>query len=82
MLEEAVKKIKSTGLKPILAVFDQCTTNVKMAKEAGVSRKNPTIKIDGERIVFMFDPPHLYKSLRNNFFINNLWLFYTIVVVR
>jgi len=33
----------------------------------GISVQKPFIEIDGKRVFFMYDPPHLLKSVRNNF---------------
>ena len=37
-----------------------------MFKMFGISSKQPTAQIEGENVVFMFDTPHLMKSVRNN----------------
>jgi len=38
------------------------------ADSVGVTPENPYFKVGTQEIIYMFDPPHLLKSTRNNFF--------------
>jgi len=38
------------------------------ADSVGVTPENPYFKVGTQEIIYMFDPPHLLTSTRNNFF--------------
>lgn len=40
----------------------------KFADQLGITSKKPYFNASGKEIIFMFDPPHLLKATRNNFF--------------
>lgn len=52
-------------------VMDQCSTNVKMAKDAGVTEKEPLLHIGETTLAHFFDNPHLIKNARNNLYKHN-----------
>lgn len=67
LLEECIKHLTNVGLSVKAVICDQSTTNVKAYKALGVSSENPYFHTScGQKIVALFDPPHLLKSLRNN----------------
>lgn len=72
MLEDVVEQLECRGLFPLVVTIDQCQTNMKMAREAGMTKKNPIIRVNNTKMALIFDPPHLLKSLRNNFMKHNL----------
>lgn len=65
---QTVRAVRNCGLYPVVVTMDQCSTNTKMAREAGVTAENPVITIDNEDLAFMYDSPHLTKSARNSIF--------------
>lgn len=65
LIKRAVKALRLRGLYPLALIMDQCTTNVKMAKEIGSTVQNPIIQIEGTEMAVMYDTPHLLKSARN-----------------
>lgn len=72
MLEDVVEQLECRGLFPMVVTVDQCQTNMKMAREAGVTKTNPVIRVNDTEMVLMYDPPHLLKSMRNNLMKHNL----------
>lgn len=65
---DSVRAVRKCGLYPVVVTMDQCSTNTKMAREAGATPDNPVINIDDEEIALMYDSPHLTKSARNAIF--------------
>jgi hypothetical protein len=50
-----------------MVIVDQGSNNQKMAnKYLKVTENEPFFIRDGQKIFFMYDPPHLLKSIRNN----------------
>lgn len=66
VLINAIFKLKSIGLIPKIVVCDQGTNNQQLRKILGVTSDFPFITHDEDTIYFMYDTPHLLKSVRNN----------------
>lgn len=62
----AVEKLGKIGLSVRVVICDQGATNQQMFRFFGVSADKPFVEVDGNRVVFMFDSPHLLKNVRNN----------------
>lgn len=73
ILIEAVELLQNVGLYPVLAIMDQHPTNVKMVKELGISIKHPIFIVNNQEVVLMYDTPHIFKSLRNNWLVKNVY---------
>lgn len=69
---EAVGLLTDAGYHPVLLIMDQHATNIKMAEHLGVSGDTPYFEIDDAEVVVVYDPPHVFKSFRNNFASKNL----------
>jgi len=66
-IDEAIAKVNATGLKVKALVCDQCTVHQTLFRSLfEVTTEQPYKEIDGERVYFFFDPPHLLKNIRNN----------------
>uniref|UniRef100_A0A182PX00 THAP-type domain-containing protein n=1 Tax=Anopheles epiroticus TaxID=199890 RepID=A0A182PX00_9DIPT len=65
IVKNTIRAIRKAGLNPLVLTMDQFSTNIKMAKEAGVTIENPYFFVDGTPIFIWWDPPHLTKSTRN-----------------
>jgi len=61
-----VVKLKTVGLTVVCVICDQGATNMQMFSMFGVTTERPSAVTDGQNAFFMFDPPHLLKSVRNN----------------
>lgn len=66
VVSQLVNFCNNVGLIPKVLICDQSSKNSKLASKLGVTRKTPYFLNGAEKIYFMFDPPHLIKSLRNN----------------
>ena len=67
LLNECITELHAIGLKVMLVICDQGATNVNLfEKLLGVTVNTPFFKHDNNNILFMYDPPHLLKSVRNN----------------
>lgn len=51
-----------------VTVCDMGTTNVKALDLLGCTADQPHFNHEGNRIISIFDPPHLLKCTRNMFF--------------
>lgn len=71
-VQEIVKRLQNIGLKVAALVTDMGKNYQNMIKCFGVTLENPYFEIDGERIHYLVDPPHLIKATRNNIYINNI----------
>ena len=68
LLEQTVRKLRQAGLVPVATVCDMGKPNQKLYDELGVSAASPQFEVDGIPVIAMFDVPHLFKSLRNSLF--------------
>ena len=66
-LREATKLLKEAGLMPTLVICDQGPGNRGCKSYLGVLPDQSLI-IEGDILFFMFDPPHLLKSIRNGLY--------------
>lgn len=71
ILETALGKLENVSLMPLAVVCDQSTTNQKLYKLLNVSVANPFFYSNYKKYYAIFDPPHLIKTLRNNFLSGN-----------
>jgi len=62
----AVKKLSAVDLDVRVVICDQGSTNQQMFRLLGVTAEKPFAELQGKQVIFMYDPPHLMKSLRNN----------------
>jgi DNA transposase THAP9 len=67
ILINVIKKITEAGFIPKVVVCDQAVGNVKLRKLLGVTDENPVLEVDNNFVYFLYDAPHLLKSVRNNF---------------
>lgn len=59
-------RLHEAGLDVRVVVCDQSATNRSISSNLGISPDKPFFVHKTRKIYFMFDPPHLLKSLRNN----------------
>lgn len=71
IITKAVISLKQRGLEPVALVMDQCSTNMKMAKDAGATEQTPLLHIDDTTVALLYDNPHLVKNARNNIYNHN-----------
>lgn len=61
-----VKQLFDLGFNIRAIVSDQGSDFVKFANSKGISKETPYFDIDGRKIYYIFDVPHLIKCVRNN----------------
>lgn len=67
IIEKNLRISKSVGIRVRAICCDQGPSNRKAHTLFGVTYKKPYSIVNGEKIFFFFDVPHLIKSVRNNF---------------
>ncbi|CAG4956916.1 unnamed protein product [Colias eurytheme] len=71
LIKDIIKAVNDSGFTVITTVCDQGPTNIgslNLLKEwCGNPATSNYFMVDDEKIFIMFDIPHLFKSLRNNF---------------
>src|SRR6218665_741566 len=63
---QCIAKLQAIGLHVKAVICDQGANNRGMFANFKVTVEKPFIEVNGERIIFMYDPPHLLKSIQNN----------------
>ena len=66
LVMSAIEKLSNIGLIVRVVICDQGSTNQQMFRLFNVTVDKPVAQLYGRQVVFMFDPPHLLKSIRNN----------------
>ena len=66
-LVESVRQVRRTGFIPVCVIMDQGSNNCAAVRLLGVTKDKPYFEVDGDRVYFIYDPPHLMKNVRNNF---------------
>lgn len=67
LLFKAIDLANEIGLKVKIVVCDQGSNNQSLYRLLGITNECPYIMRNNEQIHFLYDVPHLIKSLRNNF---------------
>lgn len=52
-------------------ISDMGSNITSLAKRLNVTPEKSYFEVDGRKIYYIFDPPHLLKATRNNMFNNN-----------
>lgn len=65
LFEASISKVQETGMKVMFTVCDQEGAHRSLFQTLGMSPEKPYFELNGERIHFFYDAPHLLKSLRN-----------------
>ena len=65
LYEAAIKNVQEMGMKVVFTVCDQKGVHRSLFNTLGMTPENPSFEINGERVHFFYDSPHLLKSLRN-----------------
>lgn len=64
---DVISRLTKIDLKVTAVVSDMGSNNIQLAQILGVTPECPYFHHEHEKIVYLFDTPHLLKSLRNNF---------------
>lgn len=63
-----IQKLSSISFNVKVMISDLGSNFKKCSDQQGIIPETPYFNVSGKEIVFMFDPPHLLKATRNNFF--------------
>ncbi|XP_046387255.1 uncharacterized protein LOC124156641 [Ischnura elegans] len=66
ILMKCIEALFNIGLNVVSITSDMGSNFVQLSKILGITREKPFFSFNGSDIVYIFDPPHLLKSLRNN----------------
>lgn len=72
IIPECIEKLISCGFIVVGMVSDMGTNFSSFAKQMGVSSQNPYFVVNGQKIYYFFDTPHLLKATRNALLNNNI----------
>lgn len=68
IIYSSIHKLHSISLVVKAMISDLGSNFKKFAESRHITPETPYFNISGKEIVFLFDPPHLLKATRNNFF--------------
>jgi len=63
-----IRRLRSINLNVKSFITDQGSNFIRFSNANNVSPKEPFFEVDGQKVIYMFDPSHLIKSTRNMFF--------------
>ncbi|XP_046383082.1 uncharacterized protein LOC124153770 [Ischnura elegans] len=63
---QCINSVNATGFRVVLLTCDQGPHNQSLARKLNVNCETPYFYAGSQQVFFMFDPPHLLKSFRNN----------------
>jgi hypothetical protein len=66
LLLDVIDKLHSIGLVVAVVISDQGSNFLQLTRLLGVSTERPYFEHLNRKHFYMFDPPHLLKSIRNN----------------
>ena len=67
LILECIKRLSDIGIIVKVVVCDQGANNRALFSMFSIIVEQPFIEYNGTKTYFMYDPPHLLKSVRNNF---------------
>jgi hypothetical protein len=65
-LFEAIDKATSIGLTVTAVISDLGSNFIKLARDLNITPEKPWFIHNGKKIIYIFDPPHVIKAVRNN----------------
>lgn len=72
IIVSTIRRLKNININVKAFVTDQGSNFINFSKINSVTPEEPYFEVDNEKIIYIFDPPHLIKSTRNMFFKHNL----------
>ncbi|KAE9523725.1 hypothetical protein AGLY_015866 [Aphis glycines] len=71
IIMSTIAKLQNISLDVKAFITDQGSNFQKFSKKVFVSPSRPYFYVNEQKVIYMFDPPHLLKSTRNMFFKHN-----------
>ncbi|XP_034232810.1 uncharacterized protein LOC117640418 [Thrips palmi] len=76
LIKEVIRELRKLGLQVVASVSDQGATNQgainELRSQCEEGKLDPVYKVDDERVVHLYDIPHVMKSMRNNLLSSDL----------
>jgi len=69
-----INRLYSTPLNVRVLTTDQGSNFYSFAKSVNVSEERPFFTVNNKKIYYIFDPPHLMKSTKKQFFYTHIYL--------
>lgn len=66
ILKKLLSSLKDIGLNPLATICDQGAVNQQVCRTLNISIEKPYWELNGSKFFWIFDAPHLIKSVRNN----------------
>lgn len=70
LIPQVIRELKKIGISVVASVCDQGPTNRKaisdLRSNCDEGQHDPIYKVDDDKIVHLFDTPHLFKNIRNH----------------
>lgn len=70
LIRKVIQELKKIGIHVVGCVSDQSPTNRKaiedLRKNCEERKHNPIYRVDIDKIVYLYDTPHLFKNIRNH----------------
>ncbi|KAL4119564.1 hypothetical protein QTP88_012369 [Uroleucon formosanum] len=67
LITDEIEKCTELGFNIVALVCDQGSNNYSALKHLGCCKEKPFVEIKGKTSFTIFDVPHIFKNLRNNF---------------
>ncbi|KAJ2937180.1 hypothetical protein O0L34_g19294 [Tuta absoluta] len=71
-VDQTILQLFAVGFIVCAVVSNQGSNFINLARSKGVTTDKPYFIIDGKKVFYFFDVPHLFKSIRNNMLTYNL----------
>lgn len=71
---DCIEKLTSIGFIVDAFISDMGSNFVALSKKLGITPEHSHFEVNGKKIYYLFDPPHLIKATRNNMYENKLKL--------
>lgn len=65
IITDCIRKMTEVGLDVRALISDMGSNFVKLSKKLGITKESSSFHIDDRKIYYLFDTPHLMKSIRN-----------------
>ncbi|XP_075727930.1 uncharacterized protein LOC142769029 isoform X1 [Rhipicephalus microplus] len=74
LLVSLILELRSINIAVKAVICDQGSSNVSLANQLKVTVAKPFFEVNGERVYYIFDVPHLIKTTRNNVQAHKLYI--------
>lgn len=74
LIKDCISKMTKIGFIVHNLISDMGSNFTSLAKRLNVTPEKSYFEVEGRKIYYIFDPPHLLKATRNNMFNNNFFI--------